>query len=432
MSYLLIASFVSMVFSQPVDVVEVKVVNPTSTTLVGSTVTLRVEWHLINHEDSTFAFILQPPSSAPGAALFTADPLTALKGETTLNSDVKFSNVSPGTYQLQVVQAEPTSSGTSISGQFTQSITIVTAPPASGTTTTTSNHISMTDTTGDDTTSTSIPSTSTTPVLSVSRLTDGTVTVPSQDNTSISSSSTAISSIGTGSNASPNASNYADPGIGGPTSTSNSRTRTPTDSLLTSTLNSETPSALGSNGTKRDDTSAIIGGVIGGLAFLAMVVLALLYLRRRRTKRNSTTEIFDKNKMVKERKSDYPFAAIHSPSYREKSTTEERAAVLKSYSRDTSPSPSAHETAITASDVNEEISRTSRTDRQMEIEERIQQLQAQLISLYDKSRIPRSQGKTSPEEEQMGEIREKIDRLNALKESDWALDLSDERPPDMD
>ncbi|ESK85754.1 hypothetical protein Moror_2463 [Moniliophthora roreri MCA 2997] len=218
-----------------------------------------------------------------------------------------------------------------------------------------------------------------------------------------------------------------------PASTSQKGNSSPTK------ISTSSPGSQESARNSKSNTGTIVGSVIGGLVFIAFLALIFLYFRRRRSRnRVHETDEFFKEKMVKQPDdTHYPFAAAaaaYSPSHRREPSREEQVPALRSYSREGSPTSSAHETTITARSGGEDEVTTrvpSRTDRQMEIEERIQQLEAQLITLYDKSRVPRSQGKNSPEEAQMGEVRGKIERLQALKNLDWALELSDERPPDM-
>ncbi|KAK7019180.1 hypothetical protein VNI00_018174 [Paramarasmius palmivorus] len=410
--------------------------DPNPVQLEGNIVQIQVKWHQVDQiEPFPFKFTLKP--SGNRGSNVSSQPFFS----NTSPGNPTFSSVAPGDYFLFAERLDGIPP--SIIGQFPPPITVIPQGDTSSTSNTSPSE--STDRYGLPEKFFKLPSSCSQMAIS----TKTTIAMPTAEsqgpasttsNTTFPASSEARSITDTNSE-SPSDANTSTPttasrngiitttnlGIGTQPTIVSSRTQAPneitagsTDTAGGGTTNGR-PSFPSDNSGQRSDIGAIIGGVIGGLVFVTVMMLGLLYLRRRRTKRNSTAEIFDKNKMVKERESDYPFAAIHSPSYREKSSTEERAAVMKNYSRDSSPSPSAHEATITASDVSEENSRTSRTDRQMEIEERIQQLQAQLITLKDFAG-----------EEQMGEIREKIDRLNALKESDWALELSDERPPDMD
>ncbi|KAK7027889.1 hypothetical protein VNI00_015104 [Paramarasmius palmivorus] len=174
------------------------------------------------------------------------------------------------------------------------------------------------------------------------------------------------------------------------------------------------------------DEGSIIGGVIGGLEFLVIIILLLLCLHRRRSKRIVTTEPFNKEKMVGQgSKFEYPFAPEFNPAYTAPKPFTEDFTTLYT-SRASSPVDTEALTD-TGTGVTEKPRRFAWTDRQMEIEERVQQLQAQLIALHNQSKFHKSQG----EERQIEDIREKIERLNVLKSGYWALEQSDERPREM-
>ncbi|KAK7020121.1 hypothetical protein VNI00_017882 [Paramarasmius palmivorus] len=196
----------------------------------------------------------------------------------------------------------------------------------------------------------------------------------------------------------------------------------------------ETPVAPGMNPgepgseSKRNNSGGIIGGVIGGLGFLVIVILFLIYLRRRRSKQNSIPEPFSQNDMVRQSdgsKFEYPFAARFNPAY---ATPKPFTGDLTTLYTSRASSPVDTEAiTVTGTEVTEKPHQFSWTDRQMEIEERVQQLQSQLIVLHNLSKFHKSQG----EERQIEDIREKIERLNALKSGYWALEQSDERPQEM-
>ncbi|KAK7022703.1 hypothetical protein VNI00_017030 [Paramarasmius palmivorus] len=154
-------------------------------------------------------------------------------------------------------------------------------------------------------------------------------------------------------------------------------------------------------------TSMIIGSTVGGAALITFMVFLIMLVRRRRKHRLSTSTLrsghFDRERMIvapiAPAKSEVLYSPIRSPS-------------------SISSAPSYTETAVT---VETERPR-ARTDRQMEIEEVILSLEAQMI------RLPRTTGRPSPEE---SAIRAKIARLHMLKMGDWALQRSDEKPLEM-
>ncbi|KAI3608715.1 hypothetical protein WG66_003862 [Moniliophthora roreri] len=169
------------------------------------------------------------------------------------------------------------------------------------------------------------------------------------------------------------------------------------------------------NSNNSGKRNIIIGSTIGGVVFLILLLVLFLLCRRRRRNRkpnristftSGSGLLFDRERMVKSSPPKVDSGAIYSP-----------------ISRSSTPAPSFTETAITGVTYETEIPRPrARTDRQMEIEEKIQLLQSEIIS------VSRSYGRSSPEE---AEIREKIDRLHVLKEGDWALERSDEKPTEM-
>lgn len=68
-----------------------------------------------------------------------------------------------------------------------------------------------------------------------------------------------------------------------------------------------------------------------------------------------------------------------------------------------------------------------RTDRQMQLEEKIQILKAQMISLSDEL----SGESADSHDSQIGSIRARIKRLEKLESSDWALSLTNEVPSEF-
>ncbi|KAL0580547.1 hypothetical protein V5O48_001452 [Marasmius crinis-equi] len=83
----------------------------------------------------------------------------------------------------------------------------------------------------------------------------------------------------------------------------------------------------------------------------------------------------------------------------------------------------------------------ARTERQMKIEERIFELQVQMLSLNDKLRIERVVGRSDvvpleserPEEteRQLAEVKEMIEKLKIVQGGWWARELSDEVPKEL-
>ncbi|KAK7020116.1 hypothetical protein VNI00_017877 [Paramarasmius palmivorus] len=181
-----------------------------------------------------------------------------------------------------------------------------------------------------------------------------------------------------------------------------------------------------SNG-RNGRTRSIVGGVIGGITLILLVIALLLCIRRRSSKRISIAK-FCRERMVKQRVSRRAQIPTRQFSYTTLTPQQDDR------SCSSSPLPSVTESETTAVEPYDLIDaekavQTSRTDRQMEIEERMQELQAQLITLHYQSKL---EGSSSEEgEARIKEIREKVNKLNALKNGDWAKELSDERPLEM-
>ncbi|KAK7027892.1 hypothetical protein VNI00_015107 [Paramarasmius palmivorus] len=178
-----------------------------------------------------------------------------------------------------------------------------------------------------------------------------------------------------------------------------------------------------SNG-KNLHPQSIVGGVIGGIMLILLAIALLLYIRRRSSKRISVAKFY-RERMVKQR------VSRRAPTRQFSYTTLTPQQDDKSCS--SSPISSVTESETTVVEPHDLIDaekavQTSRTDRQMEIEERMQELQAQLITLHYRSKLEVSSSEGAA---QMKETREKVDRLNALKSGDWAKELSNERPLEM-
>ncbi|KAK7027886.1 hypothetical protein VNI00_015101 [Paramarasmius palmivorus] len=140
-----------------------------------------------------------------------------------------------------------------------------------------------------------------------------------------------------------------------------------------------TPTTLSSPSAepgKRPETrnrATVIASVFGALALIILAILIVIYLRRWLKSRRAPVDVFNRNKMVRNQST----SEFQNPFY------------IAPSSRASSPVDTE---TITGTVITEKIQQFSRTDRQMEIEERVQQLQAQLIALHNQSELHKSQG----------------------------------------
>ncbi|KAF9063445.1 hypothetical protein BDP27DRAFT_236530 [Rhodocollybia butyracea] len=206
--------------------------------------------------------------------------------------------------------------------------------------------------------------------------------------------------------------------------------------------------------------STIIGGTIGAVVGALVLLLALLLWTRRR-RRLARPATFHGDRMVKSRdttntSSPYfdPFpvapSRVHHQSHSRGSSRNssvdgatEKTPVMRVYSRtvssqysDDDPEQEQETTAVGGmSEVGGGYTRARtqsrlsapRTDRQMELEERIHDLQAQMISLSDGT----SGTSVDSQDSEIQGLKSKIKQLEELQSSDWALERSNQRPDDL-
>ncbi|KAL0064190.1 hypothetical protein AAF712_008912 [Marasmius tenuissimus] len=168
-------------------------------------------------------------------------------------------------------------------------------------------------------------------------------------------------------------------------------------------------------------TAAVVGVVLGGTALLLLLLLATFLFIRARRKRNqpdSRPHTFYKDKMIKDVEDVPP-----TP--------------LTPVSISSSCSESATHTSLSeplqvnfGGDPAFGLGIPSRTSRQMQIEQKIFELQSSLISLSRRT-ISFRRSNISSKKVRAQLIRDKIGRLEKLKEGDWAREKSDEKPADM-
>ncbi|KAK1225196.1 hypothetical protein PQX77_011876 [Marasmius sp. AFHP31] len=194
---------------------------------------------------------------------------------------------------------------------------------------------------------------------------------------------------------------------------------------LTSTSSNESsrisPSTSLAPGRLPMQTAAIVGVVLGGTALLLLLLLATFLFIRARRKRNRTDSrphTFYKDKMIKD-------------------IEEVPPTPLTPVSISSSGSDSASRTSLSdplqvnfGGNPALGLGIPSRTSRQMQIEQKIFELQSSLISLNRRT-ISFRRSNVSSKKVRAQLIRDKIGRLEKLKDGDWAREKSDEKPADM-
>ncbi|KAK7027917.1 hypothetical protein VNI00_015133 [Paramarasmius palmivorus] len=173
-----------------------------------------------------------------------------------------------------------------------------------------------------------------------------------------------------------------------------------------STRNPSSFDPVGANDTSetRSTKTSIIGPATGtGTALVAILILALIYFCRRHRRQQCTA--LNRNMMVRQ--------------------PQDQNVEIEMRNRPDSGYMSTYSASVTA--LNTGIEMTGKigvqTERQKEIEERMQHLVALLDTLESQSQID--------SEASIGKVRERIKRLSALKEGEWAREVSDVKPVEM-
>ncbi|KIK53881.1 hypothetical protein GYMLUDRAFT_264940 [Collybiopsis luxurians FD-317 M1] len=201
-------------------------------------------------------------------------------------------------------------------------------------------------------------------------------------------------------------------------------------------------SPKGETPESRSHLAAIIGGALGG-ALAAVLILIALYFwcQHRRERERERPATFHWDMMVKSRETPFPmFNPFGVRSIERGSRRTESVASLGNSSMVRLNGKTNEEDGLSSlpglslgSEVYETARRgfgqfPSRTDRQMELELKIHDLKAQLISLSDGLTGSES---TNSQHFQIHDIKNKIRRLEDLEFSDWAMELTDEVPKDF-
>ncbi|KAG7087064.1 hypothetical protein E1B28_013047 [Marasmius oreades] len=319
------------------------------------------------------------------------------------------------------------------------------------------------------------PASQNTVLVSLSRTVDSTTTpppslstIPSSHSSTVGNSSPMITSTAVGSNTNelPTfAAVLPDSSLA-----SVADTESETGQLLTVTAAGTTSAPHGGNKNPISPSSpsdalqshpnvgVIVGATIGSILFVIMLFLLVVCARRRNLQkryRSALSGRFYRDKMIKSEErlpipEDQPDFNPFDP-FNEPKNVFPASRNLKNV---TSPSPdvthlqvphhatytvtetgSAYESYEGGSEYASTVDHTDpycgiapRTERQMDIERKIFQLQEQLIRLRGESR---STASTPSISSTVGDIRERIERLKVLQEGQWARELSDEVPMEM-
>lgn len=190
-------------------------------------------------------------------------------------------------------------------------------------------------------------------------------------------------------------------------------------------------------------TAIIAGSVIGGVVSFTLVLLIMFYFSRRTAQARARSGAFDRDMMVRTSPGSVSSASNLLHSFKQDKETPTRYSDLKIGSASTTrpagnvqiKSPMSESDFIPYGYDSDGMKSfrfpsitgpatmlhfTPLTDRQMELQERVYDLQSKLIHLMDGGDVVEYQ-----------ELKRKIERLKDLERSDWALGKTDEAPPDL-
>ncbi|KAF9264423.1 hypothetical protein L218DRAFT_943868 [Marasmius fiardii PR-910] len=234
----------------------------------------------------------------------------------------------------------------------------------------------------------------------------------------------------------------------------------PTSATITS--GSEPP--VGSSASTQSHSpnlSIIVGVILGVIAFIVLLLFTICIYRRKRKIRSTPgiLEAFYREKMIKsaERVPEPPPSDLEPlnkarlsvisevSTHGERSTTDTSIhlssdiaslqgpdytiyTITESDSANESYAASEFTSTVEPSEYYYYGGAAPRTDRQMDIEKRIFQLQGQLIDLLDRTR---STDSIPSIPSTIGEVRDRIKKLRELQEGEWAREICDEPPAEM-
>ncbi|KAL0062825.1 hypothetical protein AAF712_010279 [Marasmius tenuissimus] len=218
-------------------------------------------------------------------------------------------------------------------------------------------------------------------------------------------------------------------------------------------------SEIHTSGSKHhSNVGEIIGAALGSLAFIILALWLILHCRRHRKQtswRAKKPEKFCRENMVRRRKDDQldekgvaghlsvPRSALHAITFyggdtptilnapgsrRDSEARSERAeSPISTISTIDSQTDATSTVEPTFTEITHEYI-TPRTDRQMEIERKVLELQSRIIGLSSSENVTST---CASMESEIVNLRECVVRLRVLQEGEWARELTDVVPVEM-
>ncbi|KAK7027924.1 hypothetical protein VNI00_015140 [Paramarasmius palmivorus] len=175
----------------------------------------------------------------------------------------------------------------------------------------------------------------------------------------------------------------------------------PTSTMSSTSSSPPTATPAASHGPNPNNPT-IIGAAVGSVTGFILIMVSLICLLRRRSRRRKSAIGFNRNMMVKGT-GDLEVEADMDP----RRHSDHRYSSLS-----------------TASDIVSDSELTEKqTERQMEIDERLHHLNDLLGTLESQ---PQAENDGS-----IGKVKDRIKRFTVLKEGDWAREMSDEKPVEL-
>ncbi|KAL0057860.1 hypothetical protein AAF712_015481 [Marasmius tenuissimus] len=215
-------------------------------------------------------------------------------------------------------------------------------------------------------------------------------------------------------------------------------------------LPSGSPEPVAGTASSKSTPGTIAGATIGAVAGTALTLLVLLLLLRRRHRQRRSApvrddpETFSRERMIKERDpTSHP--ASHTSHTSHTREYEAIPTIVVDHSKTNTPTaglsvpPSRNSSMDDTTTIGDNRDSyippprpgTARTDRQMQIEQKIMELHGQLITLNERARSPDSNASEPRSDTQMSETRERIEKLRGLMNGDWAREVDDEIPAEV-
>lgn len=214
-----------------------------------------------------------------------------------------------------------------------------------------------------------------------------------------------------------------------------------TDTNTSGNVNPTTPVATGSISSS-SNAGAIAGGIVGALMVIVVIVLLIYVCRRRARRRRKTT--FFRDMMVRRRSEGLVFSQVTIPSMwtypntdvEKQSEGNHSASAHGQVLRDSfSPAQSTRTNTTSISTVNItaapsrslDIQDAPWTERQIAVHDTIVDLQAKLLAKQSWSMY-----NEETDGYDVDELRRKIERLEGIMQSSWALGFTDDIPDGLE